>query len=240
MDAEVPESAMTSDFEQLRPPAAATDGEPIFRGTHQYGYATVERTYYLTDGILAVETAYIDGEETLTTVDECWLLEDGGERVRHTGEDLATFCRAHHSQGRVTDIEFCLDGTAEVTAEPFSDTEVMSTFQPATTVRIEDGEALQYEGTHEAGEARIERSFFVSESHASLRVRTTYYWAGESLGSLEETEPLLDGGEFVAATGEPIDAFCRRTHLVDPDADVRYCARIGRGDVTVPPQTDDA
>lgn len=227
MGVEVPESAITSDFEQLRPPAAATDGEPIFRGTHQYGSATIERTYYLTDGVLAVETAYVDGEETLTTVDECWLLEDGGRRVRHTGEGLATFCRADHSQGRVTDIEFCLDGTAEVTAEPFSEAEVTSTFQPATTVHVEDGAALQYEGAHEAGQARVERQFFVSESNASLCARTTYYWAGDSLGSLEETEPLLDGGEFVAATGEPIDAFCRRTHLADPEADVRYCARVG-------------
>jgi hypothetical protein len=239
MGVDVPVAAITSDFEQLHPPAAATDGEPIFRGTHQYGYATIERIYYLTGGILAVETAYIDGEETLTTVDESWVLDDDGRRVRQTGQDLASFCHDHHHRDRGTDIEFCLDGTADVAAEAFSDAEVTSTFQPATAVRVEDGEALQYEGAHEAGPARIERAFFVSESQCCLRIRTTYHWDGDVLGSLEDTEALLDGGEFVAATGEPIDAFCRRTHLIDPEADVRYCARVGRGDTTTPPRVDD-
>lgn len=230
MGVEVPVSAIRSDFEQLRPRAAAIDGEPLFRGTHQYGYATIERTYYLTDGVLAVETAYVDGEETVTTVDECWLLEDGGQRVRHTGQELYDFCDEHHYLHRRDDIEFCLAGKAAEDRAPVPDVEVTSTFQPATTVEIEDGAALQYEGVHEADAARVERAFFVSESEGRLRIRTQFFWGDEPLGRFEESEQLLDGSEFVATTGEPVDAFCRRTHLVDPEADVRYCARLARAD----------
>jgi len=239
MDVEVPVSAIQSDFEQLRPRAAASDGGPLFRGTHQYGYATIERTYYLSEGVLAVETAYVDGEETLTTVDECWLLEDDGRRVRHTGQELEPFCHDHHYRNRGTDIEFCLDGTAADGRDPIPDAEIVSTFQPATAVEIEDGAALQYEGVHEADDARVERDFFCSESEGYLRIQTRYVWDGEHLGSVEESEQLLDGGAFVATTGEPVDAFCRRTHLVDPEADIRYCARLVRAD-RASPGTEDA
>jgi hypothetical protein len=238
MGVDVPVAAITSDFEQLHPPATAADGEPIFRGTHQYGYATIERTYYLTGGVLAVETAYMDGEETLTTVDESWLLDDDGRHVRRTGQDLAAFCHEHHYRTRGTDLEFCLDGTADSAAEQFPDAEITSTFQPATTVRVEDGAALRYEGSHEAGQARVEREFFVTESSSEIRIRTTYAWAEESLGSIRQAEELIDGGEFVAATGEPVDAFCRRTHLADPAADVRYCARIGTAGASDVPASD--
>jgi len=238
MGVDVPLSAVRSDFEQLRPRVAAADGDPLFRGTHQYGYATIERTYYLSEGVLAVETAYVDGEETVTTVDESWLLEDDGRRVRHTGQELLAFCEDHHYLHRKDDIEFCLDGTAAEGRDQVPDADVTSTFQPATAVEIEDGAALQYEGVHEAGEARVERSFFCSESDGSLRIRTRYIWDGEHLGSFEQSERLLDGGEFVATTGEPVDAFCRRTHLVDPEADIRYCARLVRDEQPSPDAED--
>jgi hypothetical protein len=229
------ENEVDSQFETLRPLAAGEDGEPLFRGTHQYGGVTVERTYHVDDGVLMVETAYLKDEATLAAIDECWLL-DGDGHVRHTSADLATFCRGHHFEDPAADVRFCLDGSTTAVRDPLPDPDVTSTFQPATTVTVEDGAALRYEGIHRAGEARVARAFFVSESSERIRVRTTYYWAGERLGSLEETQVLIDGGEFVAATGEPIDAFCRRTHLVDPEADVRFCARLGAGVPAEPPE----
>ncbi|MFW6018159.1 MAG: hypothetical protein ACOCPX_05005 [Halapricum sp.] len=220
--ADLSERDIDSTFEALE---TATAGEPLFRGTHHYEHATVERTYYLQDGLLNVEAVYIDHGSELATVSESWLLEDG--RLGHTGQPVAQFCRSHHFEEPATDIRFCLDTDETATAEALSDPDVTSTFQPARTVTVEDGAALRYEGVHTADAARVERSFFVSDSEECIRVRTTYFWDDERLGSLEQRRDLLDDGEFVAVTGEPIEAFCRRTHLVDPEADVRYCARLG-------------
>ncbi len=220
--AEPSEDDIDSEFEALD---TATAGQPLFRGTHHYRHATVERTYYTQGSVLNVETAYIDAGTELTTVSESWLLE--GNRLRHTGEAVEQFCRTHHFEGPATDIRFCLDG--EQTDHESLDVEVQSTFRPARTVTVEDGAALRYEGAHTAGDARIERAFFVSDSEDCIRVRTTYFWSEERLGSLEQRRALLENDEFVATTGEPVEAFCRRTHLLDPEADVRYCARLGTG-----------
>jgi|GEM_PF-2938229 len=221
---------INSEFEALE---TATAGQPLFRGTHHYEHATVERTYYTQGSVLNVETAYIDAGAEVTTVTESWLLADG--HLRHTGEPLARFCRTHHFEDPATDIRFCLEG--ERTAHDSPDVDVQSTFQPARTVTVEDGAALRYEGSHAADDARVERAFFVSDGNGCIRVRTTYFWAEERLGSLEQKRELLEGDEFVAVTGEPVEAFCRRTHLLDPEADVRYCARLGTGDAGLPADT---
>ncbi|QSG11116.1 hypothetical protein HSBGL_0682 [Halapricum desulfuricans] len=219
--AEPPSEEIDSEFEPLE--TGGTTGRPLFRGTHHYDRATVERTYYVEDGVLNVETAYLDGGTEVTTVTESWLLD--GDRLRHTGEPVAQFCRNHHFEAPATDVRFCLDGAAEE-SDPLPETDVRSTFQPATAVTVEEGAALRYEGVHRAGGARVKRSFFVNDTDSCLRVRTTYFWDEERLGSLEQRRELLEDG-FVAATGEPVEAFCRRTHLVDPESDVRYCARLG-------------
>jgi len=229
--AEPSEDDIDSDFEALE---TATTTQPLFRGAHHYEHATVERTYYTHGSVLSVETAYIAAGSEITTVSESWLLE--GNRLRHTGEPIEQFCRAHHFEAPAMDIRFCLD--SERPDHDSLDVAVESTFQPARTVTVEDGVALQYEGVHTAGDARVERAFFVSDSADCIRVRTTYFWAEERLGSLEQQRELLDGGKFVAVTGEPVEAFCRRTHLLDPAADVRYCARLGAGDTGPPADTD--
>lgn len=231
---EPPSGEIDSEFEALE--AAAAAGRPLFRGTHHYDRATVERTYYVEDGVLNVETAYLDGGTEVATVTESWLLAD--DRLRHTGEPLAQFCRRHHFEEPTTDVRFCLD---EPTAEddPFPNPEIESTFQPATTVTVEEGAALRYEGIHRAGEARVKRSFFVNDTDACIRVRTTYFWDDERLGSLNRTRDLIEDGEFVAPTGEPVESFCRRTHLVDPESDVRYCARLGTDSMGSPEAGDE-
>ena len=228
--AEPSEDDIDSEFEAIE---TATDGQPLFRGTHHYEHATVERTYYTQGSILNVETAYIEAGTEITTVSASWLLKD--DRLQHTGESLAQFCRTHHFEEPATDIRFCLDG--DRTEHDSLDMDVQSTFQPARTVTVEDGAALRYEGAHAAGDARIERAFFVSDSEDCVRVRTTYFWAEERLGSLKQSQELLEDDEFVAATGEPVEAFCRRTHLLDPEADIRYCARLGTGNAGPPADT---
>jgi len=228
--AEPSEDDIDSEFEALE---TATAGQPLFRGTHHYGHTTVERTYYTQGSVLSVETAYIDAGAEVTTVSASWLLD--GNRLRHTGESLEQFCRTHHFEEPATDIRFCLDG--EQTEHDSLDVDVHSTFQPARTVTVEDGAALRYEGAHAAGDARIERAFFVSDSEGRIRVRTTYFWAQERLGSLEQKRELLENDEFVAVTGEPVEAFCRRTHLRDPEADIRYCARLDTGYAGLPADT---
>lgn len=222
-----PAEEITTAFEILSSPpeSGAGTGDPVCRGTHQYENATVERTYHVTtDGQLVAETAFLDGERTLDVLDECWLLADG--RLAHTDERIEPFCRAHHESDPGTDLAFCLSVSPSETEIDIDD--VTSTFQPATEVTIEDGLPLRFTGSHTAGDARVERSFFVDETGGTLRVRTVYVWAEARLGSVTERQALVDGGEFVAITGEPVGAFCRRTHLTDPEADIRYCTRLGR------------
>lgn len=225
-----PAEEIETTFEVLVTPPGegAGTGDPVCRGTHQHGGATVERTYHVTDdGQLVAETAYLDGDRTVDVLDECWLL--AGDRLAHTGQRIGPFCREHHADDPATDLAFCL----EAAGDSESDVEigdVTSTFQPASEVRLEDGVPLRYTGSHEAGRARIERSFFVDETAELLRVETTYHWADERLGSVTERRALIDGGEFVATTGEPAAAFCRRTHLLHPEADLRYCTRLGQGE----------
>lgn len=220
-----PLGEITSTFETLSTPAAR-DGEPLARGTHRYENATVERTYHRTvDGLLAVETVFLRGETTVESLDECWLLSDG--RLGHTDEPVGEFCRSHHESDPVADIRFCLE--ASPTEQPSLSEELTSTFQPASEVELEDGAALRYTGSHEAGDARVERAFFADSEQ--LRARTVYFFDGERLGSVTEEQALIDEGTFVAATGEPVDAYCRRTHLADPDADLDYAARLGTAPV---------
>lgn len=222
-----PVGEISSEFETLATPATSEAGESLCRGTHQYGEATVERTYHLTaDGMLAAETAFLNGERTVETLDECWLLTDG-TRLEHTGEPVVEFCHGHHFAEPDTDVGFCLQ--ADANEEDGIDVgDVTSTFQPASQIEIDDGAVLRYTGSHETETSRVERAFFVDETHDRLRVRTTFYCGGERLGSLTESRTLIDDGTFVESTGEPVDAFCRRTHLLDPEADLRYCERLGR------------
>ena len=226
-----PEDEITTAFETLSTPpeSGAGTGDPVCRGTHQYDSATVERTYHVTvDGQLVAETAFIDGDRTVEVVDECWLLSDG--RLAHTGERIGSFCRDHHASDPATDLAFCLSTAPKEHDIDVGD--VTSTFQPATEVTVEDGLPLRYTGCHEAGEASVERRFFVDETGGRLRVRTAYHWAGDRLGTVSERQALGENGEFVTITGEPVAAFCRRTHLADPKADLRYCTRLGRTDAT--------
>lgn len=234
MDAELrpPAEDIASTFETLSTPPAAGSGtgQPVCRGTHQYGTATVERTYYAVDGRLIAETAFLDRERTLDVLDECWLLSDG--RLVHTDERVGPFCRAHHGSDPATDVAFCLSASPADAEIDLGD--VTSEFRPATEVTIENGLPLRFTGSHAAGEARVERSFFVDETGGHMRVRTVYVWASDRLGSVTERQALIDDGEFVAVTGEPVGAFCRRTHLTDPEADLRYCTRLGRDELPAP------
>lgn len=228
-----PVDDVDSTFETVGAPATTDAGDVLCRGTHQYDEATVERTYHLTgEGLLVAETAYLDGEATVETVDECWLLADG-THLEHTGEPVVEFCRAHHFAEPATDLGFCRTVAEEVSDDEPED--VTSTFQPATEIEIEEGAVLRFTGSHETDAGRVERSFFVDETHEQLRVRTVFHWRGERLGSLTERQTLIDDGAFVEATGEPVDAFCRRTHLVDPAADLRYCRRLGQGSIAGQP-----
>ena len=213
-----PTDEITTDFEHLREPTAADHGRPVCRGTHRHGDATVERTYHREEvSRLTAETTYIEGEETVDVRTQCWLLEDG--RLRHTGEDIVPFCRAHHYSDPATDLAGC-HGDSSPREDPSS---VTSTFQPATSVVVENGAALRFTGVHESEAARVQRRFFVDETGGQLRIETVFHDGDTRLGSVTERQALLPDGEFVAATGEPIDAFCRRTHLSDPAADLRYC-----------------
>lgn len=226
-----PVADITSEFETLMPSAAG--GEPICRGTHQYESATVERTYHVDNDLLAAETAYVDGEETVEVLNECWLLD--GDCLAHTGESVPEFCRGHHFAEPATDIAFCWRDPDSEERESTQLGEITSMFQPAAEVRIDEGAPLRFTASHESDEARIEREFFVDETREQLRVRTSFFWAEERLGSLTEQQALIDDAAFVATTGEPVDAFCRRTHLAEPEADLRYCARLGIDELPTDP-----
>lgn len=219
-----------STFETLASPSVADAGETICRGTHQHDGATVEREYYRTDsGLLAVETAYVDGDRTVETVEECWLLTDG--ELTHTALSIPAFCRRHHTDEPAADVAHCRadreDEEPSITAG-----DVTSTFQPAGRVEVADGAPLRYTGVHEADRARIERSFYVDETRERLRVETVFECDGERLGSVVERHDLIDDGTFVERTGEPVDSFCRRTHLLDPAVDLQYCVRLASGPET--------
>jgi hypothetical protein len=197
---------------------------PIYRGTHRHASAVVERTYRLEDGALTVETAYHDDETTVDVVDECWLLDEDGH-VRHTGQEIEPFCRDHHFEEPELDVAFCFDHP-EDDAETVLPGDVVSTFQPAQRVRIDERGALRYTGEHQSGSARVQRRYYVDERTDVLTIETGYRWDDDRLGRIEEQQALIDDGTFVAQTGEPIDAFCRRTHLVAPERDVAFCLEL--------------
>ena len=225
-----PVDAISSAFETLAPTGEA---DPLCRGTHQYERATVERTYHRPEpDILAAETAFLEGEETVHVLDECWLLEDG-TTLAHTGQELLAFCEHHHYSEPATDIEFCLNADTETEGNAADPVVTMgninSTFQPVSEVKVDAGAVLRYTGSHESHDARLQRAFFVDETRGELRVRTVYFWAGDRLGSVTERESLIDDGAFVETTGEPVDAYCRRTHLQEPETDLEYCAQLGTG-----------
>jgi len=107
------------------------------------------------------------------------------------------------------------------------DDEITTTFEALSTPPESDAGTGNpvCRGTHQYDAATVERTYHVTRD--GQLVAETAFIDGDLTVEVVDECWLLSGGRL-AHTGERIGPFCRRTHPADPEADLRYCTRLGR------------